>query len=105
MPRDDIHWCNRSLENHFSLGCKCNQLLFPLDLDSPSFLLGYLILEMDFLLNPPRFGFPMCIPLVVLAIVHAWVAQNSKVPTIASIMTHFLATEKTKHSVPYIFGF
>jgi len=105
MPRDDIHWCNRSLENHFSLGCKCNRLLFPLHLDSPRFLLVYLVLGMDFLLNPPRFGLPMSIPFVVLAIVHAWVAQNSKLPTVASIMTPFLATKKTKHSVPYIFQF
>jgi hypothetical protein len=46
----------------------------------------------------------MSIPFVVLAIVHAWVAQNSKLPTVASIMTPFLATKEIKHSVPYIFS-
>jgi hypothetical protein len=92
MVGDDIHCCNRSLDYHCSLGCKFQQLLFSLDLDSPSFLLGCPVLGMEFWVKPPTFGLPMSSQFAVLAIVLAWAAWPYRVPTITSLMTHFLAT-------------
>jgi hypothetical protein len=91
------HWTTT-----FSLGCKCKQLLFPLDLDSPRFLLGCSVLGMEFWVKPPTFGLPMSSQSAVLAIVPAWVAWPSRVPTITSLMTHFLATE-TNYAIPFQF--
>jgi hypothetical protein len=102
MVVDDIHYYNRSLENHCSLGCKFQHLLFPLDLDSPRFLLGCSVLGMELWVKPPTFGLPMSSQSAVLAIVLAWVTWPSRVPTITSLMTHFLAT-KTNYAIPLQF--
>jgi hypothetical protein len=93
MARDDIRYYNRSLENHFSLGCKCKQLLFPLNLESLRFIIGCSILGMEFQVKPPTFGLPMSSQSVVLAIAPAWANLSSRVTTIASLMTPFLATK------------
>ena len=102
MVRDHLCCCNRSLDNHYSLCWKCKQLLFPLDLDSPIFLLGHSILGMDFWVKPPKFGLPMSIQSVALETVHAWATWPSRVLRITSLVTHFLATKKN-YSVHFQF--
>jgi hypothetical protein len=52
--------------------------------------------------KPPTFGLPMSSQSVVLEIVPTWDAWPSRVPTIASLMTPFLATE-TNYAIPFQF--
>ena len=44
-------------------------------------------------MKPPTFGLPMSSQSVVMEIVLAWDAWPSILPTIASIVTHFLTKE------------
>jgi len=96
----EFDYCNMSLD--CSLGKKWKQLLFSLDLHSPSFLLGCSILGIEFRVKSPTFGLPMSSQSTVLEIVPAWVSWPFRVPTIAILMTPFLATE-TKYSIPIQF--
>jgi hypothetical protein len=54
--------------------------------------------------KPPTFGLPMSSQSIVLEIVPAWVAWPSRVPTIASLMTPFLATKTNQryYAIPFL---
>jgi len=102
MDRDDMFCCISSLDNHCSLGCKCKKILFLLYLDSLSFLLGCLVLGMEFWVKPPTIVLLMSSQFVILEIVLSWVTWHSIVPTIDILMTPFtiIETNQIYYDIP-----
>lgn len=106
MVRYDIIYCNRSLDNYYSMDYKCKQLVFPLDGDFPSYLLVCFILRMEFHMESLSFGILMSNQSIILTIVLACqVSWPSRVPIIPSLMIPFLAMKRNTnyYSIPFWF--